>query len=395
MKDQTKPIGKEKMDPRKNHNSTDESRDFGGKHVGVSLGLVGVGMFGSQFIELFMNHPDVERFALCDLREDLLRLHAKKYEITETYSSLDDICRSDIEALAIITQPWLHTRQAVQAMKAGKHAYSAVPAAQNLDECDLLVKTVKETRMIYMNGETSYFRPETVFCRKKVEKGAFGQFVQCRAEYFHDLSHGLYEVARNRWGRKWGRDKTGGIPMHYPTHSTCFPISVMKAHMTKVSAQGFLYPNDDWFRSDTVTGNVFSNENALFKMSNGATSLISEFRRIGHPGCERASAIYGTEGGFEHNLAGAVWADKNGKRNVVPTEHHEWLPERLASNLGGHGGSHAYLVHEFVDSVNRQRLPRINVWEAVRYVAPGFVAHKSALLGGKILEIPDWGDPPD
>jgi len=363
--------------------------------MGISLGLVGLGMFGQAFIKLFKDHPDVERFAICDLRKDRLEYWAEKYDISETYSSLDEICRSDIESIAIITQPWLHAQQAIKTMKAGKHVYCAVPAAQSIKECDMLVKTVKETGMIYMNGETSYFRPEAVFCRKKAEEGAFGEFIHCRAEYFHDLSHGLREVAKNRWGEKWGRDKTGGIPMHYPTHSICFPVSVMKAHMTKVSAWGFVYPNDDWFRRDTVYGNVFSNETALFKMSNGATALICEFRRIGHPGCERVSGIYGTEGSFEHSLAGAVWADKNGKQVVNPTCHHEWLPEPLASDLGGHGGSHAYLVHEFVDSVKRQRLPRINVWEAVRYCAPGIVAHQSALHGGRLLRIPDWGDPPD
>ena len=363
--------------------------------MGISLGLVGVGMFGQAFIDLFKNHPDVERFALCGLKKDRLKHFAEKHGVSETYHSLDEICRSDIEASATITQPWLHARQAIQAMKSGKHVYTAVPAAKSLEECDALVKTVKQTGMIYMNGETSYFRPENAFCRKKAEDGAFGEFVHCRAEYFHDLSHGLYEVAKNRWGDKWRRDKTGAAPMSYPTHSVCFPVSIMKAHMTEVSAQGFIYPNDDWFRKDTIHKNVFSNETALFKMSNGATALISEFRRIGHLGCERASGVYGTEGSFEHNLAGAVWADKNGKQIVQPTKHHEWLPEPLASNLGGHGGAHAYLVHEFIDSVNRHRLPRINIWEAVRYCAPGLVAHQSALQGGRLLKVPDWGDPPE
>jgi len=274
--------------------------------------------------------------------------------------------------------------------------YTAVPAARSLDECDALVEMVKRTGMIYMNGGTSYFRPQTAFCRKKAEEDAFGEFVYCQAEYFHDMSHGLYNVAKNRWGDQWSREKTSGIPMHYPTHSTCFPISVMGAHMTEVSAQGYIYPNDDWFREDTISGNLFSNEVALFKMSNGATARIcAQFRRIGHPGCERASGIYGTKGSFEHNLAGMVWADTNGEENVNPPKDHEFLPAPLAVDLGGHGGSHAYLVHEFVDLVNRERLPRINVWEAVRYCAPGFVAHQSALRGGELLKIPDWGNPPE
>jgi predicted dehydrogenase len=363
--------------------------------MSISVGIVGVGMFGPAFIQPFRDHPDVHRLALCDLNADRLADRAKRFEISETYASLDEICKTDIDALAIITQPWLHVRQCVQAMEAGKHVYSAVPAAQSLDECDKLVRTVEKTGMIYMNGETSYFRREAVFCRQKAKEGAFGEFIFCQAEYFHDLSHGLYDVARNRWGDQWGRDKTGGVPMHYPTHSIAFPVSVMGAHMTEVSAQGFVYPNDDWFREDTVYKNVFSNEVALFKMSNGAAVRICESRRIGYPGCERVSGLYGTEASFEQNLAGTVWATKSGWEKVELERHHEPLPEALAANLGGHGGSHAYLAHEFVDSVNRQRLPRINVWEAVRYCAPGLVAHQSALKGGELLKVPDWGDPPE
>ena len=363
--------------------------------MGISVGIIGVGSFGPQFIKLFKVHPDVDRLALCDLKPDRLSRCSKEHQVSETYSSLDDICKSDLDALAIFTQHWMHAPQAIQAMRSGKHVYTAVPAARSLDECHDLVETVKQTGLVYMNGETSFFRPDAVFCRKKAEEGAFGEFVHFQAEYFHDISHGLYEVAKNRWGDQWSRDKTGGIPMYYPTHSTCFPISVMKAHMTSVSAQGYTYPNDDWFRQDTISGNQFSNQIGLFTMSNGATARIAEFRRIGHQGTERISAIYGTEASFEQNASGPVWANKNSMEDVMLTKHHEPLPEMLASDLGGHGGSHAYLVHEFVDSVNRERLPRINVWQAARYCAPGFVAHESALKGGELLKIPDWGAPPN
>ena len=363
--------------------------------MGISVGIIGVGSFGPQFIKLFKGHPDVARLALCYLKPDRLSRCSKEHQVSETYSSLDDICKSDLDALAIFTQHWMHAPQAIQAMRSGKHVYTAVPAARSLDECHDLVETVKQTGLVYMNGETSFFRPDAVFCRKKAEEGAFGEFVHFQAEYFHDISHGLYEVAKNRWGDQWSRDKPGGIPMYYPTHSTCFPISVMKAHMTSVSAQGYIYPNDDWFRQDTISENQFSNQIGLFTMSNGSTARIAEFRRIGHQGTERISAIYGTEASFEQNASGAVWMNKNSMEDVILTKKHEPLPEMLSSDLGGHGGSHAYLIHEFVDSVNRERLPRINVWQAVRYCAPGFVAHESALKDGELLKIPDWGTPPN
>jgi predicted dehydrogenase len=238
--------------------------------MSISVGIVGVGQFGRHFIRLFRDHPDVHRIALCDLNAERLAHAAREFGVTETYSSLDEICRSDLDALAIITQHWLHAEQAIQAMESGKHVYSAVPPAyarepeQTLELCDRLVETVRRTGQLYILGETTFFRPETIFCRQKAQEGAFGRFVYAEGEYFHDISHGLFEVLRNRWGDQFGRDKTGDPPMYYPTHSTSGVISVMGAHMTEVSAQGYIYPDDEWHRLDTIWGNPFCNEVALF-----------------------------------------------------------------------------------------------------------------------------------
>jgi hypothetical protein len=58
---------------------------------------------------------------------------------------------------------------------------------------------------------------------------------------------------------------------------------------------------------------------------------------------------------------------------------------------GGHGGSHPYLVHEFVSSVVENRPPRIDAATAATWTAPGIVAHDSALRDGARLSIPDYG----
>jgi Predicted dehydrogenases and related proteins len=187
--------------------------------MGISVGIVGVGQFGQHFVQLFRDHPDVSRVAICDLNPDRLAACARKFGITETYSSLDEICRSDLDVLAIFTQHWLHAQHAIQAMEAGKHVLSAVPPAygrtpeEALEWCDKLVGTVKRTGQIYMLAETTYYRPETMFCRKKAAEGAFGQFVYAEGEYFHDMSHGLYEVLRNRWGAEFGPEQTGDPTM--------------------------------------------------------------------------------------------------------------------------------------------------------------------------------------
>jgi hypothetical protein len=60
----------------------------------------------------------------------------------------------------------------------------------------------------------------------------------------------------------------------------------------------------------------------------------------------------------------------------------------------GHGGSHPYLVNEFVNAVYNKRHPAINVWESVRYMAMGIAAHQSALKDGETVAVADWGEAP-
>lgn len=363
--------------------------------MGIALGLVGCGAFGSQFIRLAMNHPDVDRFALCDQNAEKLAQRAAEHGVSETYDSLDALCESDLDAVMCITQPWLHAAQAVQVMEAGKDVYTAVPMGQDLAEIEAVIEACRRTGRRYMMGETSYFRREAAYCRRRARAGDFGEIVLIEAEYLHDLDHGLRDVARWRWAEHWGSDKTGGVPMHYPSHSVCYPVSVSGQHMTSVSCLGYVYPNDDWFRADTISGCVFSNEVALFEMSGGAKARICEFRRVGHRGAERMTRVYGTEASWEEGLSGCLWCDKHHDEPVEPPADFEPLPTALAADRGGHGGSHAYLVHEFVRTVVEGRQSRINAWEAARYCVPGIVAHESALRGGERLPVPDWGDAPE
>ena len=149
----------------------------------ISVGMVGLGQFGQHFVQLCKAHPDVSRLALCDVRADRVAEMAKKFDIAECYDSLDAICRSDLDALVIITQPWLHFSQVMQGLEAGKHVYSAVPTVYGVDgdrlleQCDALVEKVERTGQNYMLGETTFFRRQTMYCRERAAQGDFGEFV--------------------------------------------------------------------------------------------------------------------------------------------------------------------------------------------------------------------------
>ncbi|MER3499952.1 MAG: hypothetical protein IMHGJWDQ_000446 [Candidatus Fervidibacter sp.] len=50
------------------------------------------------------NYPDLHRIALCNVNSERLVACAHQFGISETYNSLDEIFRSDLDALAIFTQ---------------------------------------------------------------------------------------------------------------------------------------------------------------------------------------------------------------------------------------------------------------------------------------------------
>ena len=140
-------------------------------------------------------------------------------------------------------------------------------------------------------------------------------------------------------------------------------------------------------------------------MSNGASVRICEYRDIGVLGREMFSVL-GTKAGFyggENMCEANYWCDKASLTKVTMDQMREPLPDDVykaflaagkGDPYGGHGGSHTYLVNEFVMSVAENRQPTTNAWEAVRWMAAGATAHKSALKGGELIAVPDWGDAP-
>jgi hypothetical protein len=85
------------------------------------------------------------------------------------------------------------------------------------------------------------------------------------------------------------------------------------------------------------------------------------------------------------------------EKAFIAAENHSLSSEEIENmdfSPKGHGGSHPYLVHEFIDAVAANRTPALDAWKAAHYMAMGAVAHKSALKDGEILEVPYWGVAP-
>jgi predicted dehydrogenase len=274
--------------------------------MGIKFGLCGLGGFGKQFLQLFQAHPFVDEVIITDLDKERLRNASEEFGIENTVENFDQLLKTDVDAVGIFTQRWKHCPQAVKALKAGKHVYSAVPAAVTLEELRELVETVKETGLLYMLGETSYYRPQSIYCRRRFSAGDFGRFVYGEGQYYHDM-YRFYAPFYGSNDEDW-KSFASFPPMLYPTHSVSHILSVTFSRMTEVSCFGFKDNHPDGIFREEISrwNNSFSNQTGLFRTADGGTARINEFRRAAAG--ESRMSIIGTDGAYEEQPVPYEWA---------------------------------------------------------------------------------------
>jgi predicted dehydrogenase len=389
--------------------------------MALRVGVCGGGWFAECFIPLFQAHPGVDGVSLAEVVPERRERVALQYGIETAFSSFEELCESDVDAIAIFTQRWMHGPQAIHALAAGKHVYSAVPMGITVEELSTIVELAETNRLVYSMGETSYYYPAALYCRERFRRGDFGAFVYGEGEYLHDLSQGFYEVFQRSGGENW-KATASFPPMLYPSHSVSIVLSVTGEHMTEVSCLGYRDRSDDGVFLTEVSdwSNTFSNESALFRTSGGGIVRINEMRRVGIPGDFVRVGLFGTDAVFEEaarrhffiERSGAIEEVTEALRCATPTRHAPegtgspieedfWsgmssvhpvgrLPEEFSGLPNGHYGSHQFLVDDFVRAVRDGEPLPVAPRTAASYCVPGILAHRSALAGGERLAVPDF-----
>ncbi len=399
--------------------------------MSFTLGIVGIGQFGSHFAELFAAHPDIEAiYAVDSVPERIDAVEARGTRFAGRFDTLEDLLASDVDAVAIFTQRWTHGEHALAALRAGKHVYSAVPMAIAEDEIRAITEEVQRTGLVYMMGETSQYNAAVVLARRIHATGAFGEVFYAEGDYVHDMDLGFYDAYKYSGGEGW-KATASYPPLLYPTHSIGGILGVIsERHAVSVSALGRPDTRGDGVFDKDVSmfNNDVSNAFALFGMDNGGAFRTNELRRVGYPSHQRESRFrfFGEASSFEETIETTYWHDKQRVLDVTelirtdatmslddprladvsPTlrdafvagaarvHHQERLPKEFQGLPNGHEGAHHFLVDDFARAVVDGKQPMVNAWQAARYTLPGVIAHQSMNRDGERLPITDLGDCP-
>ena len=347
-------------------------KSFSDRKIRVGIAGYGVCGFGTAFY--FQNHPNVTVAAVADLDPGKRAGLASECRCGTTYATCEELIRDDsIEAVFIATDAPSHARLAIEALKAGKHVASAVPAVfGSLEEAEALFTAVKTAGRKYMMFETSYFH-EDLFCMREMYRtGALGKVIYAEGEYWHYFGTPL--AAHKGW-------RTGLPPQWYSTHSNAYYIGVTGGSFTEVSCMGMPSHVDHLKAQNNQYRNPFGTEIALFRTSEGGMARMAVSWDT--PGAGGETGRIRTEKGTYYGKF-----ENDRKDNVPPAITRPPLPPGV--DAGGHGGSHGYLMNDFVEAILLDRDPLVDVAQSLNMTVSGIVAHQSALKDGELMKIPQY-----
>ncbi|MEX2307449.1 MAG: Gfo/Idh/MocA family oxidoreductase [Pirellulales bacterium] len=339
----------------------------------IRVGLVGYGVCRFAAAFGFQDHPNVEVVAVTDLIPERCAGLAKSTRCAKTFPSLEELVKEDtIEAVFVATDAPSHARHCIEVLKHGKHVASAVPACfGSLEEADQLFEAVKNAAPLkYMMFETSYYHAELNAMRQIYNAGGLGQLVYAEGEYYHYMAEPIDSY------KGW---RIGLPPQWYPTHSNAYYIGVTGGSFSEVSCMGIrsriahLRPENNRYK------NPFGTEIALFRTSeDGMARMAVSWDTPGVGG--EMGRIRGQQGSF--------YGKYEGLQQELPDTRRPPLPPTVRP--GGHGGSHGYLMNEFVAAILEDRQPLVDIAQSLNMTVAGIVAHQSALRDGELMKIPQY-----
>lgn len=387
----------------------------------VRVGIVGIGSRGTGAVQRLRVIEGVEIRALCDLHEGQIAEGLKRLEKTAhkpaTYSGREEawkeMCaRDDLDVIYNCT-PWhLHAPISVFAMEHGKHAFSEIPAAVNMDECWQLVETSERTKKHYMMLENCCYDFFELLTLNMAQQGYFGEIVHGEGAYIHDLMALNFgkDYYDNMWRLKQNAARNGNL---YPMHGLGPIAQIMNInrgdrfdYLVSVQSNDFsmrkkadeLAATDPFF-APYAGKNYRGNMNTTtVRTEKGRTILVQHDVSSPRP-YSRLHTVVGTK----------ATAQKYPEPARISDGAHKWLPAaelkkveekytfdlvkkigETAKKVGGHGGMDFLMDWRWV-SLLRHGLPLdMDVYDGASWTAVGLLSEKSVASRSSSVDIPDF-----
>ncbi|NND63490.1 MAG: Gfo/Idh/MocA family oxidoreductase [Flavobacteriaceae bacterium] len=399
----------------------------------LKVGLIGVGLRGTNHLNNLLLRDDITVTAICDIddRRNTIALElinkAKqpkpKVFNKDEYDYRNLLELENVDAV-IISTPWLwHTRMAKDAMLAGKYTGLEVSAANTMEECWDLVNTHEETGSHLMILENVCFRRDIMAVLNMVKQNVFGELVHFRCGYQHDLRFVKFNDGKTPYGLgvefgEKGISESAWRTQHsllrnadvYPTHGVG-PIAVMCdinrgnrfVSMTSMASKGIglhnyivkhggkNHPNAKlkFKQGDVIT--------SMIETANGETIIVTHDCNSPRP-YSLGFRVQGSEGIWEVD-GNRIYIEGKAEKShrwddasswIKRYDHPLWQKFGEFAAGSGHGGMDFFVLNAFVESAKKNIAPPLDAYDAAAWSAITPLSEVSIANNGEPQDFPDF-----
>jgi predicted dehydrogenase len=391
----------------------------------VRVGFIGTGARGSGHVASMLKIEGAEVVAICDTHEpsrkrSIDRVQKETGKAPAGYGEKGDehylemLKREDLD-MVIIATPWeWHARMCIDAMKAGKHAFTEVPMGITTEELWEIVNVSEATQKHCMMLENVNYGREELFCLNIVRQGLIGELLHGEAAYIHELRGQMNEVEHGTgsWRTYHYAKRNGNL---YPTHGLGPVAQYMNIcrgdrfdYMSAVAspamgralwAKAKFPPNHKW--NQIKQWNCGDIVTSIVKTIKGRSIMVQWDETSPRP-YTRLNLIQGTKGTFAsfpnrfacEGITGSTheWTEESKLEEIMKKyEHPLWAKMgELAKKNGGHGGMDFIMLWRIIYCLRNGEPLDQNVYEGASWSVIGPLSEKSIANRSQSLDVPDF-----
>jgi len=124
--------------------------------------------------------PNANLYAVCDIDADIVGELAEQTGAKAFTSLAAVLADPNVDAIDLVTPPFVHAEQTVAAANAGKHVYCEKPMAHSLAEASEMVSAHQQAGTTLMIGESYVFHHPIVAARGVIDNGEIGDVLYIR-----------------------------------------------------------------------------------------------------------------------------------------------------------------------------------------------------------------------
>jgi predicted dehydrogenase len=179
----------------------------------IKCAVIGAGWWATfAHIPALLSHPNAELVAIqTNDRDDAKRI-AADFAVPHAYTDTTElIAQEDLQAVVISSSPHLHYRDALVALKAGKHVLIEKPMTLTLADSIELTKVARSKGTQFLISCPWHYTPHALEARRLMSEGAVGQVRMISLL----MTNSLNDLLRGR-----STEPTHGTPYMLPRNGT-------------------------------------------------------------------------------------------------------------------------------------------------------------------------------